>query len=199
MLERCQLHMGVKLDEGLGNKLHGIPLCVGDPLSTNIPQTAGARKCVEGVSKATDGIWLCDHLLAGTFCNHLSLLLLAAIPPPLFCTIKILFSSLYALQPLPCWLPSSHSTFCCTWQVTESWVGAWKQGYHSLTLLSHVLFTNGLAECSRVCLWIRRHWTERSEKVLGHNLLRVWTPLSRVSHNLRVTTTIILLWLMLLW
>ena len=65
--------MDVKLDEGLGNKLHdiplcvgdprglgdklhGIPVCVGDPLSTNIPQTAGARKCVEGVSKATDGI-----------------------------------------------------------------------------------------------------------------------------------------------
>ena len=56
VLERCQLHMDVKLDEGLGNKLHDIPLCVGDPLSTNIPQTAGARKCVEGVSKATDGI-----------------------------------------------------------------------------------------------------------------------------------------------
>lgn len=48
--------MDVKLDEGFGNKLHDILLCVGDPLSTNVPQTAGARKCVEGVSKATDGI-----------------------------------------------------------------------------------------------------------------------------------------------
>ena len=56
MLERCQLHMDVKLDEGLGNKLHGISLCVGDPNSNNVPQTAGARKCVEGVSKATDGV-----------------------------------------------------------------------------------------------------------------------------------------------
>ena len=102
--------------------------------------------------------------------------------------------TLYALHPLPHCLPFSHSTFCCTWQVIESWVGAWKQGYHSLTLLSHVLFTNGLAECGCVCLWIRRHWTERAEKVLGHDLLRVWTPLSRVSHNLRVTTTIMLLW-----
>ena len=49
-------HSVLVTHEGLGNKLHGISLCVGDPLSTNIPQTAGARKCVEGVSKATDGI-----------------------------------------------------------------------------------------------------------------------------------------------
>ena len=38
---------------GLGSKLHGVPFCVGGPLS---PQTAGARKYLEGVSKATDGL-----------------------------------------------------------------------------------------------------------------------------------------------
>ena len=42
----------MRLDGGLGSKLHGVPFCVGGPLS---PQTAGARKYLEGVSKATDG------------------------------------------------------------------------------------------------------------------------------------------------
>ena len=37
----------------LGSKLHGVPFYVGAPLS---PQTVGARKCLEGVSKATDGL-----------------------------------------------------------------------------------------------------------------------------------------------
>ena len=43
----------MRLDGGLGSKLHGVPFCVGGPLS---PQTAGARKYLEGVSKATDGL-----------------------------------------------------------------------------------------------------------------------------------------------
>ena len=155
--------------------------------STNIPQTAGARKCVEGVSKATDGIWLCKHLLAGTLCNHLSA-----------CTIKFLFySNLYlvcltSLTLLPAFLPLNFLLYMTSDRKLGRGLEARLSFSHSP--VSCALLTNGLAECGCVCLWIRRDWTKRAKKVLGHDLLRVWTPLSRVSHNLRVTTTIMLLW-----